>query len=89
MDEARAREISLADNVEEYTHEELSETDRWVKDHTLSKLSYLIRDIKPRELREWIMTCARVHYGSVETDRMLTELECYPRWLLEHYSRRP
>ena len=57
-----------------------NEADQLIKRETLKiledKLSYI-----PGTMRKWILTMASVHFGSVETDEMLTKLKCYPDWM--------
>lgn len=54
--------------------------DALIKAEALKALEREVSSLKPA-LRDWIMLTARTHYGSMETDDMLTALGCYPEWL--------
>lgn len=82
MDEAKAREITQSHNLEKYTHDELRQANTWVQDYSLAKLQLrLTEQGASKEVRNFISLIARASYGSVETDRFLIELKCYPDWL--------
>lgn len=85
MDEVRARAIHCAEDLSSYSHEELAAADRWMRDYALGEFrAHLKRCSMSQRLRDWANGMARATYGSVETDSILTDLRCYPRWLLEH-----
>lgn len=53
--------------------------DRYIRQEVLESLEEKITKMDiPDALRNFIGLCASVHYGSVETDIMLTKMECYP-----------
>jgi len=83
MDEAKVREIHKAQSLEGYTHEELREADRWVKDYALHQLSLWLKEDgrQSTAVGDYVMLMARCHYGSVETDQFLKVCGCYPEWL--------
>jgi hypothetical protein len=86
MDEARAKEIHLAMDLSEYSHEELSAADAWLKAYAIVKLEQYLKTVKTsRSLKDYIMLMVRTHYGSVETDEFLAEHGCYPEWV--EYSK--
>ena len=84
MDEAKAREICTADaqDLGEYSHQELAEADKWVKDYAIHKLHvYLRRLCAGPAMTKYVKDMARNTYGSAETDEMLTACKCYPKWM--------
>jgi hypothetical protein len=80
MNEAKAREIFGAEDLEKYSHTDLREADQWVKSFALQKLGASLAD-QPKAIRKYMLLMARCHYGSVETDAFLKEMDCYPAWV--------
>lgn len=82
MDEAKAKEINLSNDLSKYTREELRKADEWVKNYALSKLQLVLMEQgAKKEVRNYVALMARACYGSVETDHFLVSLNCYPTWL--------
>lgn len=78
----KAKEISKARDLSVYEQHELRAYDDWIKVHALSHLeSWLIEHGVDTTLSEYIKLMARCHFGSIETDELLTKLGCYPDWL--------
>jgi hypothetical protein len=80
MTEDQAKAICLAEDLSDYSREELREADEWVKTHALAKLSSVLNG-QPNTLREYVLLMARCHFGSGETDEFLTSMGCYPDWM--------
>lgn len=53
--------------------------DELVEKTALANLEQSLAHI-PYRTREFVLLMARCHYGSVEVDAYLTELNCYPEW---------
>ena len=77
MDEAKAKAISA--NPSGHTHTECAQADRWIKDYALERFEEETKAI-PQPLRDYIKPMVRLHYGTIETDQLLTALKCYPDW---------
>ena len=78
--EDKAREISRAKDLSVYTREQCVACDRWIEDFAMRKLRLRLRKL-PNPIKNYVQLMARCHFGSLETDDFLTELECYPDWL--------
>jgi uncharacterized protein YjhX (UPF0386 family) len=53
--------------------------DRYIRQETLKTFKDRIDAMAvPNALKEWILMYAQYGYGNVETDHMLTTMECYP-----------
>jgi hypothetical protein len=63
-----------------WDHEACRTADQLIKDETLKTFANKIEGLNP-ELEQWIISLANHHFGSVETDNMLTSLDCYPSWI--------
>ena len=82
--EDKAREINSAPDLNVYSRDELVACDHFVKTYALDALGeHLAKLGIARCLSDYIKLCARAHYGSVETDEMLSALRCYPQWVLD------
>lgn len=56
--------------------------DRLVRETTLATFAEKINaSDMPDVLKSWVIQTAGWHFGSVETDEMLTALGCYPDWM--------
>ena len=59
-------------------HNELVAADKWLKEYALAKLNTRL-DHGP--LAEFILPMARAYFGSVEVDKLMQDMLCYPEWL--------
>lgn len=85
MNEMRAIEIWSTPESElgKFSLAELQGCDGWIKEYTLSK--FFCSDHYKKmsaPLKLFIMPLVRAHFGSVEVDTLMTELKCYPEWML-------
>lgn len=84
MNEAKAREIHLATDLSTYSRDELKWADAWVQHYALEKLRTRMafnQHMKvPPALRAFVNDMARFHYGSIEVDKLLLDMKCYPTW---------
>lgn len=80
--EDKVREIHQSKVLSGYTHEELHEADAWLKAYALDQLQGKLSNTGIC-IGDYVMLMARCHFGSVETDKLLTELDCYPSWMRE------
>lgn len=81
MTEDKAREIHTAKDLSPYSHKELQLADAWVKEYAIKALEAQVSDM-PKALRDYILLMVRVNYGSMETDHFLSEMNCYPSWVI-------
>jgi hypothetical protein len=83
MNEAQARQVVTdQDAGHDVSWQDCKDADRWIKAYALEKFEKgLMQYGLPNTLREYLLTCASLHFGSVETDNMLMSLDCYPEWL--------
>ncbi len=86
--QAKVMEIHKAKDLSGYSHAELRACDEWLKAYALKQLANTLqrKPLAPmaKTIIEYILLMARCHFGSVETDRFLTELNCYPKWTDEN-----
>lgn len=80
VSEQRVREVWLTTDLSGVSQDECRECDQWIKRYALDKLATAIKDY-PEHMRKYITICAKVHFGSIETDELLTALDCYPDWM--------
>jgi hypothetical protein len=85
MTEDKAREIYQATDLSPYSTEELRNADAFVQGWATAKLRQVIKELHP-PLQEYIMLMVRTHYGAVETDNLLRDLDCYPWWAAWGYE---
>lgn len=53
--------------------------DRYIRQETLKSFKNRVSEMGiPDVLKEWVLMYAQYGYGNVETDHMLTAMECYP-----------
>lgn len=80
MTEARVREICR--NNDGCTYEEMRQADEWIRAYALVSLASHLQSVDTsKAISDYVLLMARAHYGSMETDAMLTAHKCYPEWL--------
>lgn len=68
--------------LSDFTSVEVRAADEWIRRYALIELGKRVQDADiPQSVRDFLHVCATVHFGSVETDKMLTDLGCYPEWM--------
>lgn len=70
-------------NPAKWVHKACVEADNLIRDTTLSNFErYLkVSRIEPQSLREFIYNMACAHFGSIDVDSLMIELEMYPDWM--------
>lgn len=63
-----------------WKHDDCIRADRHIEHEALTALEGHLKSL-PKPLAEFVRVCASAHFGSVETDTMLTQLKCYPEWM--------
>lgn len=59
-----------------------SAADRHIKVETLKNFDEKLKAWSiPQSAKDWIKLSVDAHFGSVEVDDMLTQLNCYPTWM--------
>lgn len=83
MNEERAREIYKDSSTHNYTIAELRQCDEWIRNYTLERFEIMIAPycLQP-QLREFLMSSVKLHFGAWEANRMFTAMRCYPDWMM-------
>lgn len=79
-EEAKAIHQCPSPKLKQYSYTQLRSADDWVKCFAMKELKAKLKGT-PKTLQEFTYTMVRCHYGSVEVDKLLTELGCYPAWI--------
>jgi hypothetical protein len=68
--------------LKDWTWEQCNQADTLIKVMATEQLAKVIESYKlPKIVQEYLIMMARYHYGSVETNDLLTALKCYPDWM--------
>ena len=67
-------------NPAEWDRKACIEADLLIKQEALKELARQMASY-PNSIKNYVNLMARCHYGSVETDQFLLELNCYPDWM--------
>lgn len=66
----------------EWDHKDCAEADALIRRETLRTFEAKVRHLPiPAVLKEWLVCSTGAHFGSVEVDDVLTNLDCYPKWM--------
>ena len=56
--------------------------DRFIRIFALHQFKNKVEAMRaPVVLKDFIIDMVKLHYGSVEVDRLLVDLKCYPEWM--------
>jgi len=69
--------------IGEWKHQDCKAADRHIEVATLSNLARILgnQNVIDKALKSYIMTMARCHFGSSETDNMLKAIKAYPDYM--------
>jgi hypothetical protein len=80
MNEDKAREIANAKDLSPYSPQECREAEMWVRQFALEQFRAKTRKL-PKPYKAYIRLMVRYHFGSMQTNDLLTELDCFPEWM--------
>jgi hypothetical protein len=67
---------------DQWTLAECHEADRLIKQTALAEFDKKVQPFQMEPIaKQFLLDMARCHFGCVEVDQMLTQLDCYPEWL--------
>lgn len=75
---AKALHLRFQRNHQDLTMRQCRQLDEYIRTFALERLKH---KLPPKPFAGFVMLMARCHFGSVEVDALLTELDCYPKWL--------
>ncbi len=71
--------------IKDWSYVQCTEADALIKVMATQQFAETITAMNlPKILQDYIILMVRIHFGSVETDDLLTTLKCYPDWMCVH-----
>jgi hypothetical protein len=68
--------------LKDWTYEQCQQADALIKVMATTKFTEIVESWNlPKSAQEYLIMMVRLHFGSVETDGLLTALNCYPDWM--------